>query len=590
MVNQGNNNIITTGPELADVDIVDYYSNLQSSTNYVETIIASEDTTYVSDAEVQTAFAYRDAFRQGDVIGALNNFAANIQDRVFNDETVSFDTILFWYQKIKNSNRELISLGTPGSTFGDKILPNLKPSLSNIMSSGFLTGLNLQQSFFNIGSITSLGGILNKSNSINGNLLGGVTSTLSNIGIPVQSFLESVSDSVGTLVNTKYIQTDSTLPVFDISQEYYGVPIPYSASTESKISNNTRNIAYNLSRNTTALMRRNLVNIAYTMPALTENMATDATVAHGQNLINDLPTFVNLNNTLPDLLATLSSRFVNSRTFQFIQYISNIGNNTAFNLRDIFPVQPGDRDFTVITNRDRAAASAQEMKSISDNAIVDAYLQQQGMNYSGQYGSGASSQYSGAIVAAPYATSLNPEGQSISSKLNKTVTDSGIDIKTFVDKNGVTRVDKASYAAYINARLEGSPLVGYVPADGAAYGIKTGSREEWTSFMVRLGENESEFNVNSSNSADPGGSVGVQQIGPRQAVVYGGYKPTIGGTTISAAEAANPKVNTNTAVSMVEQLVVPRAGGAGVIGGGQYGRQGAARTYALTTLNKSRTG
>jgi hypothetical protein len=522
MVNQGNNNIITTGPELADVDIVDYYSNLQSSTNYVETIIANEDTTYVSDAEVQTAFAYRDAFKQGNVIGALNDFAANIQDKVFNDETVSFDTILFWYQKIKNSNRELISLGTLGSTFGDKILPNLKPSLSNIMSSGFLTGLNLQQSFFDIGSITSLGNILNKSNSINGNLLGSVTSTLPNIGIPLQSFLESVSDSVGTLVNSKYIQTDSTLPIFDISQEYYGVPIPYSASTESKISNNTRNIAYNLSRNTTALMRRNLVNIAYTMPALTENMATDATVAHGQNLINDLPTFVNLNNTLPDLLATLSSRFVNSRTFQFIQYISNIGNNTAFNLRDIFPVQPGDRDFTVITTRDRAAASAQEMMSISDNAIVDSYLQQQGMNYSGQYGSGASSQYSGAIVAAPYATSLNPEGQSISSKLNKAVTDSGIDIKTFVDKNGVTRVDKASYAAYISARLEGSPLIDYVPEDGPDYGIKTGSKEEWTNFIVRLGEEESDFNINKSNSADPGTSVGVQQIGPRQAVVYGG--------------------------------------------------------------------
>jgi hypothetical protein len=593
MANQGNTNLITTGPELADVDIVNYYSQVKSDTNYSEIILQKEDTIYVSESEVQAALNYRDVFKQGDVISPLNNLSNTLQQKKFNDTTFSFDTIVYWFQKLKYSNKELISLNNQGSTFGEKILPQLNPAVSKDLKNGFFSGFNLQQSIFNSDAITSIGKLLGGTQSTLGPL-----ATLADTTPTPQSFFDNVSDSIGTLANSKYLQLDSTLPIFDISQEYYGVPIPYSASTESKISNNTRNIAYNLSRGTTALMRRNLLNVAYTVPANAQNMASDATVAHGLNLINDLPTFTKINTALPTLVSNLALKYTAiPRVFQFIQYLCNIGNQTAANLRDIFPVQPSDRDFIVVSSAERALASNAERKQISDNAITQSYLQQQGVNYSGTYGNNVGGQFSGTLTAAPYVAKINPEGQSVSSKLNQQLISSGIDATTYVDKNGVTRVDRASYAALIGARLEGSPLIGYVPADGASYGITTGSKEEWTNFMMRLGENESGFNVNSSNSADPGGSVGIQQIGARQAVVYGGFTPT---TTIrdgnnnlpslTPSEAANVKVNTATAVSIAEQLIVPASGGAGIIGGGNYGRQGIARTYALTTLNKSRTG
>ena len=384
MVNQGNTNLITTGPELADVDIVNYYSQVKSDTNYSEVILQKENTTYVSEVEVQSALNYRDVFKRGDIITALNTFYNSLQSSQFNNQSFSFDTIVYWFQKLKYSNKELISLNSKGSTFGEKILPQLNPAVSKDLKSGFFGGFNLQQSIFNSDAITSIGKLLGGTQSSIGPL-----ATLADTTLTPQSFFDNVSDSIGTLANSKYLQLDSTLPIFDVSQEYYGVPIPYSASTESKISNNTRNIAYNLSRNTTALMRRNLLNVAYTVPANPENMASDATVAHGLNLINDLPTFTKINTALPTLVSNLASKYTAiPRVFQFIQYLCNIGNQTAANLRDIFPVQPSDRDFIVVTSAERALASNAERKQISDNAVTQSYLQQQGINYSGQYNTG----------------------------------------------------------------------------------------------------------------------------------------------------------------------------------------------------------
>ena len=94
MANQGNTNLITTGPELADVDIVNYYSQVKSDTNYSEIILQNNDTTYVSEAEVQTALNYRDVFKHGDIITALNNFYNSLQSSQFNNQSFSFDTIV----------------------------------------------------------------------------------------------------------------------------------------------------------------------------------------------------------------------------------------------------------------------------------------------------------------------------------------------------------------------------------------------------------------------------------------------------------------------------------------------------------------
>ena len=192
------------------------------------------------------------------------------------------------------------------------------------------------------------------------------------------NYFDIVSDSIGCIANSKFIQLDSTLPLFDVSQQYYGTPIPIAASTDSKISANTRNVMYNLSQKTTMYMKRNLLNIGYTNLTLQQNLAADATTSHGLNLINDLPTFVNINKMLDQFKSALGAVFSQAKAFSFVQYLNNIGNTTAVNLRDIFPVVTSDRDFIVVTSEQAAQASvAQAQQEQSDANAAAALAQQQ---------------------------------------------------------------------------------------------------------------------------------------------------------------------------------------------------------------------
>jgi hypothetical protein len=608
--NKGAQNFITIAPGLADVNIGTSYQSLSAGTNYFETILQPNGEVNVSDVEIRTAIAYRDAFRRGDVVTALSDFNNYAVKKYFADDNFSFDSILYWYQKLKFANKELISLNSPGSTFYDRILPNLNPAVSKDLTSSFKAGHELQQSFFQTGINTSISGLLNKAqaaaqslgNTVQsaigdiGSALGLKTpSTLADAGVPNQSFLENVSDSIGTLTNSKYLQLDSTLPIFDITQNYYGVPIPYSVSTDSKISNNTRNISYNLSLNCTALFRRNLIGVAYTQPAVASNMASDATVAHGLNLINDLPTFVQLNQAVPKLVQTLQSVFTVERVFLFIKYLSNVGNKSAMNLRDIFPVTPADKDFTVVTSADRALASEQEIKSISDDAIVQSYAEQQGINYANNsFGSGSAIIGPGSggstVTAAggnPASSGANPAAvaaaKTQSQQLNQQMDASGKTIATFTGKNGKEYMDQSSFLDYTTQRLQNSPLLTTPIPDAANYPVLAGHVDAngcvsdpavWAKFMWQTTQCETGGGVVQYETGpnDPGGSFGAFSVSPAQAKSLAGYN-------VTPDQLQNPNLNTNVGVSLVENEIVK----SGKVGG-LYVRNGGA--FAGLTMNK----
>ncbi len=80
-----------------------------------------------------------------------------------------------------------------------------------------------------------------------------------------------------------------------------------------------------------------------------------------------------------------------------------------------------------------------------------------------------------------------------------------------VDSKG--NVDKQQYYNAAVKRFASSPLNGFVPEDGYKYGITKGSPEEWANLAMRLTKVESNFNVNVTNMADPGGSRGLMQWG-----------------------------------------------------------------------------
>jgi len=371
---KGNTNEITVAPSLVDMDLTNTYDVLYNTDNTTISTVFPSDV--VSQSEVEAAIEYRNAFKQGDAITAITKYYDSLNSNYFKQADFSLENILFWYQKLKLSNKEIFSYRSEASFNRDNILSNQLP--------GAALQINNALDSANISSVLNGGGGNNNNTS----------------------YFDVISDSIGIVANSKYCQLDSTLPLFDINQEYYGVPIPYSASIESKMSASARNVAYDLSLKTTSLMRHNLLGVGYSNLTLQTNMQADASTSHGLNLINDLPTFVTINESLSLLKDKLTSVFSDAKTLSFIQYLSNIANDVAYNLRDIFPVSESDKDFVIVTSAERAQASQAIAQQEADNAKAEQalYAQQQGWEYANN------ARYNSNIGARPYtATGAAPQ-------------------------------------------------------------------------------------------------------------------------------------------------------------------------------------
>lgn len=350
----GSTSIIINNQNLADANIT---GNEGAITKGKDITFKSRIGQGVSSTDLSLAVNFRNAFKTNNASAALNKFFGTTLESSFNNWNVGFDDILWWVVKKNFSYKELSQYGDSGSYLGNSILGNIYGSASNSITSLWSK------------ANTSTSGLLNAGLGALG--IGG--NNYNEAGLT--SFWDSASDSVGVMANSKYLQLDSTLPIFDVTQNSYGVPIPFSASTENKISQDTRNVMYDLSLKNTALMRRNLLSVAYGNLQIRGNMAADATVPHAVNLINDLPTLTKINQALIALNGALQAAIPNFKLYGFVKFISNIGNMSGFNLRDNRPITSSDRDFTVITNEARAQASANQINEVAAQAELDAAIQ-----------------------------------------------------------------------------------------------------------------------------------------------------------------------------------------------------------------------
>jgi len=134
-------------------------------------------------------------------------------------------------------------------------------------------------------------------------------------------------------------------------------------------------------------------------------------------------------------------------------------------------------------------------------------------------------------------------------------------------------MSRADVEALAEKHVSASGLVGFVPADGARYGIKTGSKEEWVHYFSWLAYKESGFNPRSTNTKDPGGSYGIMQVSPLD---VGRHK--LGGPGGSVRELYDPDTNIGVGVRLTEKLI--REGGGYIRGGRPGAWQGAARSWS----------
>lgn len=303
-----NYNVVTSIPDLADINITNKTTRLSdpNSTSYFA--VLPSVTTY----EVSAAIQYRNAFKGGTPLNDLIQFYRGVEKEFFTGAPgggFSVDSIWYWVRKHMQIPEitDFASLGASAASRYTSTSIQSQPSVKSAVSK-YKTNLN--------------------------------------------SFFTCVSDSIGLLANSKYHQLDSTQPIFDVAQQFYGVPIPFSANMENKIGPTARNLIYNLSKHNTAIYRRNLMGVAYYNPTYQENLKISSRVAHGQNLVNDIAFFVDFAKKASVGARTAALGGIISayggKLLQFVNFISNIGNKCAMNLRDIYaPINGYDRDFTV---------------------------------------------------------------------------------------------------------------------------------------------------------------------------------------------------------------------------------------------------
>ena len=152
----------------------------------------------------------------------------------------------------------------------------------------------------------------------------------SEVGTDRNSFFTELSDSIGILLNSYNLLDDSTIPFFDYTTSIYGAPNTIPVQLRNKISPTTLQIANDLSKNATILMRNNLKKINLPVPGV--DPSADALTSHGLNLITDLNSFVLINNSLTVPVFNLIKYY--SKIYSYIAFLNNIGNKNGYNPRD----------------------------------------------------------------------------------------------------------------------------------------------------------------------------------------------------------------------------------------------------------------
>ena len=153
---------------------------------------------------------------------------------------------------------------------------------------------------------------------------------LEEVGSDKNSFFTELSDSIGILLNSYNLLDDATIPFFDYTTNIYNAPNTIPVQLRNKISPTTLQVANNLSKSNTILMRNNLKKINLPTPGV--DPSADALTSHGLNLITDLNSYVIINNNLAEPIYSLIKYY--SNIYSYIAFLNNIGNNDGYNPRD----------------------------------------------------------------------------------------------------------------------------------------------------------------------------------------------------------------------------------------------------------------
>jgi hypothetical protein len=183
-------------------------------------------------------------------------------------------------------------------------------------------------------------------------------------------------------------------------------------------------------------------------------------------------------------------------------------------------------------------------------------------------------------IANPFAGSTVSSQASIAQGIAPTLGGSSI---TSIDVDGNGRVNPEQLKAYLVQKISNSRLNGFVPRDGAKYGVD-GTPQSWANHFVSLAKHESSFYITSTNNRDAGGSLGLFQV----SVLDGSrYRANPTGQNWTEQQLRDPINNTNTAIAIYERNVLRTGVIADPVSGkGAWTGNGTEGYFATTSMNK----
>jgi hypothetical protein len=290
----------TLYPELVDANVANSTEFLNQYSNYLTAVGAIADQLGDFIDETNASIDYRNAIKSGDPITNVASFFKDLDSKTL--KTFNNDFIYFWYKKYQSS------------------LDIIKAEIKKDEETRFSGSVDRNVDTFNK---------LTFSNEY----LQGFSATSSKRS-KNYSYFGDMSDSIGILANIGFKIDDATGYLWDV-QCNQGVPAPFPPTLHNKISQNTREISFNLSKKNTSMMRTNLINLQRVSKQSTnalDTMAATSVQSHGTNLVGDMNFAIEFYKELPQIVQQLVNQF-GQLYYEFISYFNTINDIQGYNPR-----------------------------------------------------------------------------------------------------------------------------------------------------------------------------------------------------------------------------------------------------------------
>lgn len=290
----------TLYPELVDANIANSTKFLNEYSDYLTAVGALADELGDFIDETNASIDYRNALKSGNPVTNVASFFKDLDNKKL--KTFNNDFIYFWYKKYQSS------------------LDIIKAEIKKDEETRFSGSVDRDVDTYN--NLT-----------FSNEYLEGFSAT-SSTRSKNYSYLGDMSDSIGILANIGFKIDDATGYLWDV-QCNKGVPAPFPPTLHHKVSQNTREISFNLSKKNTSMMRTNLINLQRVSKQSTnalETMAATSVQSHGTNLVGDMNFVVQFYTELPQIVQQLVNQF-GQLYYEFISYFNTINDIQGYNPR-----------------------------------------------------------------------------------------------------------------------------------------------------------------------------------------------------------------------------------------------------------------